>query len=74
MMKAASIPPSRAELALEAAGVLETQATELLELVRVLRDEVEFSGELPTGFVKRLENLITQQQQSLSALVAAAKR
>ena len=74
MMKAASIPPSRAELALEAASTFEAQATELLELARILRDEVEFSGELPVGFVRRLETLITEQQKSLAELSAAAKR
>lgn len=73
MMKAASIPPARAELALEAAGTFEAQAAELLELSRILRDEVEFAGELPTGFVKRLESLISEQKKTLAELVAATR-
>ena len=72
MMKAASIPPDRAELALEAARAFEGQASEVLELARLLRDEVEFAGELPTDFVRRMEALIAEQQNTLSDLKAAA--
>ena len=44
MMKAATVPPAYAEAAIAAADALEAHATELLELARVLRDELEFAG------------------------------
>ena len=72
MKKAASIPPDHAEFALEAAAAFEAQAAELLELARILRDEVEFAGELPSGFVKRLQSLIASQQKTLADLVDTA--
>ena len=73
MMKAATVPPAYADAAIAAADALEAHATELLELARVLRDELEFAGEVQANVVKRLERLIEDQQTSLAALVEASQ-
>jgi hypothetical protein len=39
----------------------------------VLRDELEFAGEVQANVVKRLERLIEDQQTSLVALVEASQ-
>lgn len=74
MMKAATIAPAYAEVAVEAADAFEAHAAELLEIAELLRDEVEMAGELPLGFVKRVETLIARQQDALATLIASAAR
>jgi len=73
MMKAATVPPAHADAAIAAADALEAHATDLLDLARELRDELEFAGEVQTNVIKRLERLIDDQQTSLAALVEASR-
>jgi hypothetical protein len=73
MMKAASVPTEQSDVAIQAADALESHAAELLELARLLRDELELAGELPNDFVRRLRLLIESQQASLDRLVAASR-
>lgn len=73
MLKAISFPPERAEQALTTMRQLVELATEQLEICREASGELEFAGEVPARFMKRMVQIQSEIRKARSTLKDLAK-
>jgi hypothetical protein len=68
MLQVTTFPAERAEEAIAAARTLVDLSTEQLEICRQVNEELEFTGELPKQFMKRLVSLQSELRKTRARL------